>query len=504
MSPNVRYFRGHARRRRLLTGALLASICVIWSAAARAQEPDHRQMSVMTEPADRPGSPSSRALAEEAELPPVLPGPPLTLAEALRMADRRNLTLSAARLEIDKARAQLKQAWALVLPAAQANLQLVHRDHEDSFNLADALPPSMAELLGDTSGMGDMVIAQQQILTGQIQVGMKLIDAQGWLTIGAAKKGVELAEVSIEDARQRLLLGVAQAFFYSLTAKSLIELHLEQVTATEHHLEVAKARESAGETVAIDVLRAETDLEQARQRLIAANLAYENARDALGMLTGANGMPTPVDSATLAVPLKNEDQWVDTALDDSAAIRVGKARVELMRRQLDAAWMQFLPTLDVGWGLDYQFTEPPDLGSNDRSRWAVIFTLSVPIYNHFRYGDLDYKRATLRQALIQLDEARQSSKIEVRRARREYLAALGTVITAERQAELAARALSLVETSYAAGISSSLDVTDARRVASAAGVNLAAQRLAAQIALLGLLRAAGEDILGASGSGEAK
>jgi outer membrane protein TolC len=185
---------------------------------------------------------------------------------------------------------------------------------------------------------------------------------------------------------------------------------------------------------------------------------------------------------------------VSQAVSERAQIRAKEQMIELMDRQLDASWMQLLPTLDMAWGLDYQFTEPGDLGSPDRSRWAFIFTLTVPIYNHYRYGDLDYKRAALKQAMLDREDAEANLGQDVRKLRRDYLTALSSVETAERQAVLAAEGLVLVEASYEAGTGTSLDVTDARRTKTAADFNLAQQQLEAQIALIQLLNAIGQDM----------
>lgn len=423
-----------------------------------------------------PGPPPDEELGFA--LPQVSPGQPMTLAEALAQADRRNVTLEVARAEIDKTQAQLKQSLGLLLPAAQGKMQLMHRDHEDSVSFGGA----------------EMVIMAQDDLKGSLQVGMPLINVQNWLTIGVAKQGVRVAEASIEDARQGLLLGVSQAYYMARMAGTLIELQEEWARSAAHHLKIARARFEAGTGLKIDVLRAETDLEQARQELLTAHLAYDNARDALGILTGAGGLPLPVEPPPLTSPSGTDEDLVSGAMAARPDVRARQELIELAGRQLDAAWMQFLPTLDAAWGLDYQFTKPGDLGSQDRSRWALIFTLTVPIYNHYRYGDLDYKRASLRQAMLQAEDTEQNVSLEVRKARRDYLTALSSVEIAENQARLATEALTLVEAAYGAGTGSSLDVTDARRTKSAADVNLVAQRLQAQLALLNLLKAIGGDM----------
>ena len=473
-------------RTRIGTAAaiLIATLLVCGNLRAQANEPKAPPGDDATVPAPPQPQPSPII-----EMPRITPGPELTLDEALRLADKRNLTLEAARVEVDKAAAQLKQAYALVLPGIQAKMTLMHRDHEDSFNFGDSLPPSLAGSMGD---LQDTVIAPQQDLTGALEAGMALINAQSWFTIGAAKKGVEAARLAIEDGRQLLLLGVSQAFYVAMMTRSLIDLYEEQIRSSQHHLDVARARYEAGTGLRIDVIRAETELESARQDLVKAHFSFDNARDTLGQLTGSDTLPLPVEAALAAPPPGDEAALVERASATRSDLAAKRAIISAMEKQLDAAWMQFLPTLDVGWQLQYQFTKPGDKGSADRSRWALVFTLSVPIYNHFRYGDLDYKRAALRQAMIEEEDKAGRLGVEVRNARRDYLSALSANAIAERQVALAREALTLIEASYEAGTGTSLDVTDARRTLSATNVNLITTRLKAQIALLALLRAAGQ------------
>ncbi|MCP4602628.1 MAG: TolC family protein [Proteobacteria bacterium] len=432
-------------------------------------EPDH--------PAATPKETPDTTLSEF-ELPEITAGPNMTLAEALLAADRRNVSLAVARLEIEKTEAQLSMAWAALLPRAQGKIQFMHRDHEDTASFAT-----------------DMVIMPQEDLKGSLDVGMPLINVQSWYTVSAAKKGIELARMTVEQGRQQILFGVAQAYYMALMARSLINMYETQVKSATHHLKVAKARFNAGTGLRIDVIRAETDLTQARQELLSSHLSFDNARDVIGVLTRTKGLPTPVEAPPIEVPVGSNNELADQAIRDRRDIKAKGLAVELKEKDLDASWMQFLPTLDAGWQLQYQFTEPGDMGSNDRSRWVAMFTLSVPIYNQHRYGDLDHKRAALRQAILQKEDTQQNASMEVRKVRRNYLTALSSVNIAERQEKLAKEALTLTEASYNAGTGSSLDVTDARRRASEAEINLASKRLQAQIALLSLLSAIGEDIL---------
>ena len=76
-----------------------------------------------------------------------------------------------------------------------------------------------------------------------------------------------------------------------------------------------------------------------------------------------------------------------------------------------------------------------------------------------RKGEIEHKRAERRATLA------------VRKARRDYLAALASVETAKKQSDLGKEALLLTESAYNAGTGSSLDVTDARRTSLEADVS---------------------------------
>ena len=441
---------------------------------------------------------SANAQDEAAPLPDITPGQPVSLSQALKLAEQRNLDLAVAKMEVVKARTQLKTAWGLVHPVVQAKLDYTHMDHEDTVDLASSFAP-LLETMGMTlppgTDLGEpLLVNPREKLTGSLDAMVPLVNANHWLTIKSAKQGIRVAELSIEQVRRQLLLGVAEAYFMSLTARDLIDFYHSQIVTAREQLRIAKARFNAGRGMRIDVIRAETDAEQATQSLRSALLAFDNARDALGNLIGADGLPLPVSSQRLRVPEGEVAELERDALKTRVDIQTEAAKIELMDRQLDASWTKFIPTLDLMGHGGYQFTEMVDLGSTDRSRWAVMLSLTVPLYDYFRYADLDEKRAQLKQATLSLENTRQKATLAVRKARRDYAEALTAVVTAEKQAALAKEGLKLVEAAYQAGTTTSLEVTEARQTLIAAGFNLATLQLKAELALLTLVDAVGEEI----------
>jgi outer membrane protein len=462
-----------------LAATLAASVALLAANFASAQDeqpPPEAEGPPAPEDEQPPPEPLDAPLPEG--LPAVAPGQPMTLDQALEMADRRNLSLAATRVELERAEAELYLAWAALFPNASGQLTLTHRDHEDAANV----------------GGTRIVTRNQDDLAGSLDVSMPLVNAQIWMGIHAGRTGETIAELSVESARQVLLASVATAYYQALTAKGLIDVQQGQIRSASRYLEVAKTRFRSGVGARLDVLRAQADVVRAVDALRAAVVAFDNARDALGILTGAGGMPTPVDTGDLSAPTAGEDELVERAAAQREDLRLKRAMVELADDRVDVAWMQFLPSLNASWQLTHQFTSPSSFGDQDQTRWAAYLVLSVPIYNQTRYADLDVKRAARNKAQLEAENAAQNTALRVRQARRDYLNSIEAVRTATDQAELARETLTLTEAEYVAGTGSSLAVTDARRASREAELNLAIKRFEAQTALLALLRAAGEDM----------
>ena len=420
------------------------------------------------------------AAGEAEDFPQITPGEEITLSQALKLADQRNLTLNAARTDIIRAQAELYSAWSALLPVASGNLDFTHHDHADYRQLGETGPT--------------IEVSKQQNLQGGLLVNMPLITAQGWLGIALGDTGVEVAEVQVEKIRQALLLSVAQAYFQALTARSLIEVQQNQIKSSRRHLAVATIRHRSGTGSRLDVIRAQTELLTAREELLKAHTSLDNSRDALAILIGVEGLPMPVEAPEVPPPQAGEEDLVSQAKIKNEEVKLSRALVELADQQVTMSWMQFLPSLYASWTLTQQISERGGFSSPDNTRWFIGLTLSVPIYDNTRYADLDQKRATLARAELEAEDTRQQVALAVRQARREYEKTVSLVATARKKATLAAQSLELSETAYENGTGSSLDVTDARRSSRAAEIDLATKRFGAQLALLTLLRAAGEDM----------
>ncbi len=432
----------------------------------------------------------------EYPLPPLTPGEEISLRQALIAADERNLSLEAARFEVTRAEARLKQSWGAVLPSVQAGLVWSHADKADVIDMGAGFA-ALFEALGlpPMEGGEPTVVQPLDTVRGSLSIALPLVNLQSWYQIRTADFAIDYTALTIDQARQQILFGVAQAYTMARLSRMLVTLQEEQVRSAIYHLEVVRRRMEAEAGLRIDVIRAETDLSRSLQELANAHLALDNARDALGVLTGIDGLPMPQAIVLEAPESLDENHLAEMAVMQNRELVLAQFRTRLAEIQLDTAWMQFLPTLSAVWQGTYSLTEPSGFGGADRFRWNTMLTLTIPIFNYFRYGDLDDKRAALLQAEIQTKAAERDAAHAVRQARRDYLSSLAQVESARRQAELAHEARTMMIRAFEAGVGTSLDVSDAQRNVSLADINLINTELQAQLNLLKLRHALGEDLL---------
>lgn len=470
------------RMRFIFPSALLV---LALSSAAAAQEGPPIEGSVTGQPDEPTTEPvQARGAPVPFDLPQIPPGPTITLAQAIEMADQRNLTLEATRTEIERADAELYKSWASLFPNASAGMTYSHMDHADTASL----------------GGNSITTRRQDTLTANVEVGVPIVNPMSWAGISAARVGLDIASISVESARQSLLLMVAQSYYQALTVMSQVRVLEQQIQAAAHHYGVARARLASGVGQRLDVLRAKGDLVRLEENLIAAHSALAASRDSLAILTGSEDSPLPTDIPEATPPSGDDSDLANEATRNREDIRLKRAMIELSEKQLTLAWMQFLPTLNGSWQLAHQFTEAGAMGDADKTRWTAYLMLSVPIYSQTRYADLDIKRAERRKAQLEEEDARRNAALEVRSARRDYDTAVQKIATAAEQAELASESLALTENEYILGMGTSLAVTDARRTSIEAEINLATRRLEAQLTLLKLMRAVGTDIAALDGA----
>lgn len=302
-----------------------------------------------------------------------------------------------------------------------------------------------------------------------------------------ARRGVETAERGLDDARQQLIVSVAQAYFNVIRQSRLLEASTRGLDRARRLRTASEARAKVGLATELDVLRADLFASQAEAALALATENESTALDDLKVLIGRNpdnvvtigdedltdgglvaagltpGLSDIADTRIAPQEPAAAESFVAIALGRRVDLREAHDRIKDAKRTAEVAKWNLLPQVN--------FT----LGYTRRGLGAASSPLFNELFTGWRYGvttsyDLDRSDQTAAHATAEigvraadrqaLDLQRQVGA-EVRRAHRAWLRAAQTIELQRKAADIAERQLRIAELRYERGLAGNFDVVDA-------------------------------------------
>ncbi len=278
----------------------------------------------------------------------------------------------------------------------------------------------------------------------------------------ASKVGVQVAETEKENIEERIAAQVARSYLEALRNRARLDASRANLELATALATLAENQKEAGIGTSIEVTRAQVQVSNEQQRVLGAEQQY---RQSLLRLLKLIGIQMDVN-LTLTENLTNTPVQVAN-MSDALAIAL-RSRSDLLARQkkeeqadLDyrAAQSDRIPSLSgfAGYGT---------IGSDiDRAipTWNLGVSLELPVFDG---GRVDARRAQslskLRRERIEGHDLRQQIELEVRLAFAGLNLAREQITVAEEGLQLAQQELEQARRRYQAGITSSLEVTDAQ------------------------------------------
>ena len=432
-------------------------------------------MSVQANPAQVDSNTYQGSIVKQAPVPGVLP---LTLDQAIRMGLQYNLGLVLSGTNAGSAGAQQRQQLQALLPTVNASA----KESVQQTNLqAEGLNiPGFPKVIGPYAYTD---------IRGSVQ--WSLLNLSSLDSYLASKHNFQGSKLSIEDAKDMVVLTVGNAYLLCIADASRVQSAQAQVNTSKVSLDQAVANHQAGTAPLLDELRARVDYQTQQQTLITAQNQYEKDKIALARAIG--------------LPLEQSYELSDQApfqaldnLDPNAAVQQGLAhrhdlqalqqQVESARALRSAATAERYPTIDFSG--DYGVIGPT-LG-HSHGTFDVLGTASVPLFEEAKLrGDARDAQAQLEQKQAQLNDLRGQISADVRDSILDIQAAAKQVAVARSNAELATEALSEAQQRYAAGVADNLAVSQAQASMAQADDQLVASLYEHNVAKLSLARALG-------------
>jgi outer membrane protein len=284
--------------------------------------------------------------------------------------------------------------------------------------------------------------------------------------VAQARAEIARAEIDLQDAERLERRKAIDAYFDAARAQADVAARIVLDADARRDLRAAQTRYRAGDAPRLDVVRAQVDVTRAEAALDATRVTQDNALDALSVETGIERTRFTVLSAPDAdAPLESGDALLARALARRTDLASARAAVDVQRTAIDAAQRAGKPNVSVSAG----YTQGVDAGFFVRGPSASV-QVGLPVGGPAP-ARTAVERDRVREAELKVADVERNVRLEVTSALRAAQAAQRAVRAAVSTAAAANEELRAVRTGYARGASSSLDVSEARRVEAEAEID---------------------------------
>lgn len=398
----------------------------------------------------------------------------LTLDQAVQRALSQSEEVRLAQAQVDEMNGQVREAFSGALPQINGSITYTRQFASIFSGL------SGGGNNGDTSftnifknspfgapNSWALELTASQVLFSSGKVGAGL---------AAAKSARQAANYNRDESTTDIAFAVRQAYLNAQYRGRLLGVAATAIEETRKQLHQVQLLHQAGTRADYDLLRAQVDAANQEPAVVAAANDYELALLDLKRLVNA-----PLDQPLeLTTPLIAEDGTIpvvvegDLSAAERPAVAAAEATVRVQQQLLKAAKADRWPTLSVSSTFSEQAfpTAVFPFDATFRRNWNAAVKLSVPLFNGLRTeGTVARYRAQLERATANRDNMREQAAIDLTRARGE-LQRTQTLLLARRETvQQAARAQHIAQVRYSNGLSTQLEVSDARLLLQQAEVN---------------------------------
>lgn len=338
-----------------------------------------------------------------------------------------------------------------------------------------------------------------------LSLSQPLFRWQNWVAFEQGKLQEALAEVQFNQARQDLILRVAQAYFDVLFAEEALKSASALKTATEQQRALARQSFEVGTVTITDVHEAQSRFDLASAQEISAKSDVEVKRNALRQLIGRepDGLKPLRRGAVLSRPEPEAmPPWVEAAERAAFPVAIGELNLAIAERERERQRSGHYPTLDLVASYGESGAGQSTFGAGSDTRSKVIgLQLAIPVYAGGAVSSREREAAALRdKAMSDLDTARRTAAQSARSAFLAVTSGLAQIRALEAALVSSQSALDANKLGYEVGVRVNIDVLNAQQQLSTTERDLARARLdtlLSQLRLKSVTAALSEDDLAA-------
>lgn len=335
------------------------------------------------------------------------------------------------------------------------------------------------------------IIGPFSIFDVRAYLSQTLFDLNSTNGLRSQSENVKAAEYSYKDARDLVVLTCANLYLQAIAGSSRAEAVAAEVKTAQAVYDQSVDMKKAGTVPGIDVLRAQVELQQQQQRLIAAQNDFQkeklNLARAIGLPIGQEFTLADQIPYVAFHPVTLE-QALDMAYRARGDYQSAVALVHAAESNKKAALGTGLPTLR--FNADYGDIGPAPGSSH--GTFTVAGNLTIPIFQGgLVHGKVLEADALLQQRKAQRDDLRSRIDYDVRTAFMDLKAAGDQVQVAIGSVDLARQQVEQARDRFSAGVANSVEVVQTEEALATADDTYISSLYSFNVAKASLARATG-------------
>ncbi len=382
--------------------------------------------------------------------------------QALELVRAHSVDVRSAVVRVERARAEARQALSGALPSLTGTARV-------------GTHILMGERLNAFTGTRDEVPNPRTGWDAGLELRVPLFHPAEWQAHGTARDTIEARKLDVKDAERRVVAAIADAIVSTVTAERLAEVNRVLLRSALSTLDLNKRRAALGASSALDVLRAEQDVEATRAGVISADEQLLRAREALGLalgVPGGYGVSQEIRVENLAADAQTSCRK-ETNVAARADVQAGSAEVGLAERRTKNVDARLWPVIDAVSNL----TVYGSRGASPNNEYLAWTAGAVLVWNLYdggqRYAERHALEADVRLSREQLNDTRRRAELEVSQSSRAVQVARTNLAVATRARDIAAETARLAKIAFMNGSGTSFDLVDTARTLRQAELDLA-------------------------------
>ncbi len=386
---------------------------------------------------------------------------PLSLKRAVEiaLAPEGSPRIALAEESIKIAQDQIREARAALLPDLESSLN----DQRETVNLnAFGFSSQIFKIPAGFNLMIPSIVGPFAVLDARATASQTVFDFAAIKRYQASKVTTNAVKADFDSTRNQVSDQVARAYLTGLRAAAALETAQANVDLSNALLKLAGQQKDAGTGTGIEVVRAEVQLANDKQRLVVS--ANDFRRAGLNLLR-AMGLKLET-TIQLTDKLSYTPADLGTLENSIASARTLRAELKAQKERERSAQMNYgsvraerLPSVSASANYGSIGTEI----TGARPTYDYGFSLRVPVFDG---GRRDARRSEslsqYRQEQTRTHDLDQQVELDVRLAFDSVNAAVNEVTTAREGLDLAQREVDQARRRYSAGVTNSIEVTDAQ------------------------------------------